>query len=94
MTTYERLVDPAEAAEALFLPLADPLRRHQDPIRALTAARALRLMLDVAEESAVLQARRDGWSWENIGESLGVSRQAAHHHYASYVDVMISRPSP
>lgn len=88
MTTYEALADPAEAAEAIFLPLADPLRRHQDPIRALTAARALRLMLEVAQESAVIQARKDGWSWTNIGESLGITRQSAHERYASYVDVI------
>ncbi len=47
--------DAEQSAEVLFLPLADPERRCRDPLRALTAAKELDLLLKVARESAVIE---------------------------------------
>jgi hypothetical protein len=73
----------------VFLPLTDPERRRKDPLRALQAATDLDLILKVARESAVVEARRAGWTWGNIGESLGITAQAAHSRYAQAAAVML-----
>jgi hypothetical protein len=47
----------------------------------LSSATRLREMADAVREQAVLQARRTGWSWEAIGRSLGITKQAAQQRY-------------
>lgn len=37
-----------------------------------------RYLLDVEEREAVAAARAGGWSWRQIGDALGITRQAAH----------------
>lgn len=54
-----------------------------DPAEALAAVVALRLMADKLERSAVNAALEQGWSWSQIAEALGVSKQAAHQRLAS-----------
>jgi hypothetical protein len=49
-----------------------------DPAAGLRAVGALRRLADQVEATQVAIARRDGWSWEQIGDALGVSRQAVH----------------
>jgi hypothetical protein len=49
-----------------------------DPAVGLRAVVALRRLADQLEQRHVASARRLGWSWEEIGDALGVSRQAAH----------------
>lgn len=49
-----------------------------DPAKALAAVVALRVMADRLERSAVDAALAQGWSWAQIAEALGVSKQAAH----------------
>jgi hypothetical protein len=49
-----------------------------DPAVGLRAVVALRRLADQVEATHVAAARRDGWSWEQIGDALGVSRQAVH----------------
>lgn len=49
-----------------------------DPAEALAAVVALRVMADRLERSAVDAALAQGWSWAQIAEALGVSKQAAH----------------
>jgi len=49
-----------------------------DPMVGLRAVRALRRLLEHLEETQVRRARADGWSWQEIAEVLGVSRQAVH----------------
>lgn len=49
-----------------------------DPAEALAAVVALRLMADKLERSAVNAALKQEWSWSQIAEALGVSKQAAH----------------
>jgi len=52
-----------------------------DPETALRAVMALRRLADHLEEQSVRAARRKGWSWDQIGDALGMSRQAAHKKY-------------
>jgi len=44
---------------------------------------ALRLLADKVERSAVTAALEQGWSWSQIAEALGVSKQAAHKRLAN-----------
>lgn len=53
-----------------------------DPSTGLRAALALRRLADSLERLQVLNARRKGWSWQEIAEALEVSRQAVHKKYA------------
>ncbi len=49
-----------------------------DPAVGLRAVVALRRLAEQVEVRQVAAARRLGWSWDQIGDALGVSRQAAH----------------
>jgi DNA-directed RNA polymerase specialized sigma24 family protein len=40
--------------------------------------RALRRLLEHLEDTQVRRARELGWSWQEIADVLGVSRQAVH----------------
>lgn len=60
----------------------NPLPSPDDPADALAAVVALRLTADKLERSAVKAALRQGWSWSQIAEALGVSKQAAHKRLA------------
>jgi hypothetical protein len=55
--------------------------RSQDPSVALRAVSALRRLAQQVEGLAVARARERGWSWEQIGDALGVSRQSVHAKY-------------
>jgi hypothetical protein len=52
-----------------------------DPAMGLRAAGALRRLAEQVEATHVRLARERGWSWEQIGDALGVSRQAVHAKY-------------
>ncbi len=60
--------------------LATRLASH-DPAVGLRAVGALRRLAEQVEAAAVARARQQGWSWEQIGDALGVSRQAVHARY-------------
>ena len=49
-----------------------------DPRVGLRAVRALRRLVEHLEETQVRRARAEGWSWQEIADVLGVSRQAVH----------------
>jgi DNA-directed RNA polymerase specialized sigma24 family protein len=49
-----------------------------DPHTGLRAVRALRRLLEHLEQAQVHRARELGWSWQEIADVLGVSRQAVH----------------
>ena len=53
----------------------------RDPAVGLAAVASLRLLLASLEEIQVENARRLGWSWEEIGRALGVSKQAVHRKH-------------
>ena len=48
------------------------------PADGLAAAMALRELADQLEDASVERAIRAGWSWAQIAEALGVTRQAVH----------------
>jgi DNA-directed RNA polymerase specialized sigma24 family protein len=48
----------------------------------LRAVLALRRLLESLEALQVDNARRQGWSWQEIAEALGVSKQAVHKKHA------------
>lgn len=49
-----------------------------DPATGLRGVAALRRLTDELEAEQVAAARAAGWTWRDIGEALGVSRQAVH----------------
>jgi DNA-directed RNA polymerase specialized sigma24 family protein len=53
-----------------------------DPADALAAVGALRRLADRVEDAAVERAVLDGWSWTDVAEALGVTRQAVHKKHA------------
>lgn len=53
-----------------------------DPRTGLRAVRALRRLLETVETLHVDNARQYGWSWQEIADVLGVSRQAVHKKHA------------
>lgn len=48
------------------------------PADELAAVVALRELADRLEDAAVEKAMREGWSWSQVAEALGVTRQAVH----------------
>jgi hypothetical protein len=50
----------------------------EDPAVGLRAALALRRLAERVEDNQVAVARRQGWSWQQIGDALGVTRQSVH----------------
>ena len=55
----------------------------RDPAVGLKAVRALRTLVERLEVLQVENARDQGWTWEQIAQLLGVTRQAVHKKYAS-----------
>jgi hypothetical protein len=58
--------------------LPDP----NDPTNALAAVVALRRSASRLEIAAVQAAIEQGWSWVEVAQALGVTRQAVHKRYA------------
>ncbi len=54
----------------------------EDPADGLAAVVALRRLAERLEAAAVEQAMRDGWSWSEVAEALGITRQAVHKKHA------------
>jgi DNA-directed RNA polymerase specialized sigma24 family protein len=54
----------------------------EDPADALAAVGALRRLADRIEDAAVEQALLAGWSFTDVAEELGVTRQAVHKKHA------------
>ncbi|RZU64445.1 hypothetical protein EV379_0740 [Microterricola gilva] len=52
--------------------------RTADPVTGLRAVTALHRLAERVEATHVAEARRAGWSWEQIGDALGVTRQSVH----------------
>jgi len=48
----------------------------------LRAALALRRLAERLEALQVDNARRQGWSWQEIADALEISKQAVHKKYA------------
>ena len=50
----------------------------EDPATGLRAVLALRRLAEQVEADQVALARLQGWSWQQIGDALGVTRQSVH----------------
>jgi len=53
----------------------------QDPDVGLRAVAALRTLTERLELLQVGNARKLGWSWQQIADRLGVSKQTVHRKY-------------
>jgi DNA-directed RNA polymerase specialized sigma24 family protein len=62
--------------DVLTIPSAD------DPAEALAAVVSLRRLAEQLERAAVARAVEQGWTWAQVAEALGVTRQAAHKRHA------------
>lgn len=54
-----------------------------DPAVALKGVRALRKLVETLEAVHVRHARSVGWSWQDIADALGVTRQTVHKKHAN-----------
>ena len=52
-----------------------------DPAKGLRAVLALRRLAERLEAHQVAVARGHGWSWQQIGDALGMTRQSIHTKY-------------
>ena len=66
-------MDPHDTAD--LAGLADP---EADPAVRLRAVGALHRLAERVEATAVAEARTRGWTWQQIGDALGVTRQSVH----------------
>jgi hypothetical protein len=74
---------PAREVPALLTQAWEAATGQGDPLEALGATRALKAQLPTWEAQLVKEAIAEGATWETIGDSVGVSRQAAwdrFHH--------------
>ncbi len=55
--------------------------RPTDPSVGLRAVLALRRLAERVEAEQVAQARDQGWSWQQIADGLGMTRQSVHAKY-------------
>jgi DNA-directed RNA polymerase specialized sigma24 family protein len=54
----------------------------EDPQEGLRAVRAVRELADRLERLQVERARGLGWSWQEIADALGVTKQAVHKKHS------------
>ena len=54
-----------------------------DPDAGLRAVHSLRVLAERLEALQVENARALGWSWQEIADRLGVTRQAVHKKYGA-----------
>jgi hypothetical protein len=55
----------------------------EDPAASIAAVIGLRRLADRMEREAVERAVDEGWTWQQIAQALGVTRQAAHKRHAA-----------
>jgi len=58
----------------------------RDPAVGLRAVAALRRLVEQLEDLQVENARGQGWSWADIADVLGVSKQAVHKKHAGHIN--------
>jgi DNA-directed RNA polymerase specialized sigma24 family protein len=68
-----RMIPAAELAKDLD---------NTDPRVGLRAVAALRRLLEQLEALQVANARAAGWSWQEIAEALGVTKQTVHRKHS------------
>ena len=65
----------------------------EDTEEALAAVVALRRLADRLERAAVARAIGDGWTWAQVADALGITRQAAHKKHARAVATPMNEES-
>jgi DNA-directed RNA polymerase specialized sigma24 family protein len=68
------------AMEPVVLEIAEAAA-SSDPDVGLRAVAALRALAERLEALQVQTARELGWSWQDIAERLGVTKQTVHRKY-------------
>jgi hypothetical protein len=53
----------------------------ENPEMGLRASMALHRLAERVEADHVAAARHMGWSWQQIGDALGITRQSVHTKY-------------
>jgi DNA-binding NarL/FixJ family response regulator len=66
--------------EPVILEIADGAA-STDPDTGLRAVAALRVLAERLEVLQVQNARALGWSWQDIAQRLGVTKQTVHRKY-------------
>ncbi len=56
-----------------------------DPADRLAGVVALRRLADRVEDAEVERALRAGWTWSEVADALGVTRQAVHKKHAKRI---------
>ena len=75
------------------MPLSTELTHPESPADGLAAVVALRRLADRMENAEVEQTLRNRWTWTQVAEALGVTRQAVHKKHARRLkDVRSIRP--
>jgi hypothetical protein len=72
---------PSTTVDHVFDEVPDP----SQPAEALAAVVALRRLADRLELAAVAEAISQGWTWAQVAEALGVTKQAVHKKHARRV---------
>ena len=67
------------------MPDINSLPSPDNPEEALAAVVALRVVAARLERKAVKKAIEQGWSWSQIAEALGLTKQAAHKRHAAFI---------
>lgn len=71
-TYVDSMEEPTEAISAAG---------GRDPAMGLRAVAALRELVERLEALQVRNARDQGWTWQEVANQLGVSRQAVHRKH-------------
>ena len=65
-----------------------------NPTEALAAVISLRRLADRLEAATVQAAINQGWTWQQIAQALGVTKQAVHKKYAKRIPAHRDTRSP
>jgi hypothetical protein len=69
------------AALDVLIGLSEGVANSTDALNMLGAVRLVELAANQARRAIVDEARAGGFTWAEIGDALGVSRQAAHERF-------------
>ena len=74
----------ARAAQLdMLIGFAEGVSNSDDILDMIGAVRLVELAAAQARRAIVAEARAEGRTWDEIGDALGVSRQAAHERFSS-----------
>lgn len=66
--------------------LSEYIQTEEDPMEVLQAIRDLRELLPALEKCAALEAKSNDWTWQQIADAIGISKQAAFERYTGMGD--------